>query len=143
MAIKQIYFGSKEYQEMLNLRYEVLRKPLGIDFTPEQLEKEKDDILIGAFDEDELIGCCILTPMNNSTVKLGQMAVLNNLQGKGIGESLITFAENLAADKSFKTIVMHARDSAIGFYERFGYSVRGDGVLIVNTPHHLMEKKLT
>jgi predicted GNAT family N-acyltransferase len=142
MALKQIYFGSKEYQQMLNLRYEILRKPLGIAFTPEQLAAEKDDILIGAFDEDELIGCCILTPQNNHTVKLGQMVVQNNLQGKGIGESIITFAENLASDKGFKTIYMYARDSAIGFYEKFGYTVNGDGFIIVNTPHHLMEKKL-
>ncbi len=142
MALKQIYFASKEYEQMLNLRYEILRKPIGIAFTPEQLAKEKDDVLIGAFDEDDLIGCCILTPQNNHTVKLGQMVVQNNLQGKGIGESIITFAENLARDKGYKTMIMHARDSAIGFYEKFGYAVKGDGFIEVNIPHHLMEKKL-
>ena len=142
MAIKQIYFGSKEYEQMLHLRNEILRKPLGIHFTPEQLAKENEAILIAAFDEDELIGYCVMTPQNEHTIKLGQMAVLKNLQGKGIGESIIMFAENLVRDKGYKTIIMDARDTAIGFYEKFGYTVIGDGYIKVNTPHHLMEKKI-
>jgi predicted GNAT family N-acyltransferase len=35
---------------------------------------------------------------------------------------------------------MHARDSAIGFYEKFGYVTRGDVFMEVNVPHHVMEK---
>jgi predicted GNAT family N-acyltransferase len=142
MALKQIYYGSKEYEQMVNLRTDILRKPLGITFTEEQLSKEKDDILIAAFDDDEIIGCCILTPQNNHTIKLGQMAVQNNLQGKGIGESIMMFAENIARDRGFKTMIMHSRDTAIGFYEKLGYEVKGDGFLEVNIPHHRMEKSL-
>jgi hypothetical protein len=61
MALKQIDHGSKEYTQMVNLRDEVLRKPLGLHFTKEDLEKEKEDILIAAFDEDVILGCCLLT----------------------------------------------------------------------------------
>jgi len=70
------------------------------------------------------------------------MAVLKNMQGKGIGESMVTFAENLARDKGYKTLTMHARDSAIGFYEKYGYKVVGDQFIEINIPHHIMEKKL-
>ena len=52
------------------------------------------------------------------------------------------FAENLARDKGFKTLTMHARDTAIGFYERFGYKVKGDKFIEINIPHHIMEKRL-
>jgi N-acetylglutamate synthase-like GNAT family acetyltransferase len=103
MGLKQIDHGTKEYQMMVNLRYEIMRKPLGLTFLPEELAKEKDDILICAFDEDELLGCCILTNMKNGCARLRQMAVQKNMQGKGIGESMVTFAENLARDKGFKT----------------------------------------
>ena len=142
MGLKQIDHGSKEYQQMVTLRYEIMRKPLGLSFSPDELTKEKADILIGAFDEDVMLGCCILSDMNNGCARLRQMAVLKNMQGKGIGESIMTFAENLARDKGFKSLTMHARDTAVGFYEKFGYKVKGEQFIEINIPHHTMEKKL-
>ncbi len=142
MAIKQIDHASKEYYQMVNLRMEILRKPLGLSFTEDELAKEKNDILIGVFDEEKILACCLLTTINNSTVKLRQMAVQNNLQRKGIGASIIHFAETLASDKGYKKLMMHARDTAIGFYEKFGYKVFGEQFIEVNVPHHVMEKKL-
>jgi len=50
MALKQIDYGSREYEMMLKLRNDLLRKPLGLSFDPKELEKEKDDVLIGAFE---------------------------------------------------------------------------------------------
>ena len=142
MALKQIDHGSKEYKQMVQLRMEILRKPLGLSLTKEELEKEKDDILIAAFDEDELLGCCILTKIDERCMRLRQMAVQRNLQGKGIGEAIMNFAENIARDKGYKILMMHARDSAIGFYEKFGYAVKGDQFEEVKTKHHVMEKIL-
>jgi len=142
MALKQIDHGSKEYRQMVALRLEILRKPQGLSFTEEELAKEKDDILIGAFEEDKMLACCLLTKIDNSTLKLRQMAVQNNLQGKGIGASIMSFAETVARDKGFKKLTMHARDSAIGFYEKFDYKVKGNEFIEVNVPHHVMEKRL-
>jgi predicted GNAT family N-acyltransferase len=142
MALKQIDHGSKEYQQMVTLRMDILRKPLGLDFTTEELAKEKEDILIGAFDEDKILACCLLTKVDNSTVKLRQMAVQNNLQGKGIGASMMSFAETVARDRGYKKLMMHARNTAIGFYEKFDFKVNGGEFIEVNVPHHIMEKKL-
>ncbi len=127
---------------MVTLRFEIMRKPLGLTFSPEELAKEKDDILIASFDDDEILGCCILSDMKNGCVRLRQMAVQKNMQGKGIGESMMMFAETLARDKGFKTMTMHARDTAIGFYEKFGYKVKGAEFTEINIPHHIMEKRL-
>lgn len=142
MALKQIDHGSKAYQQMVQLRLDILRKPLGLSFTEEELDKEKDDILISSFDEDQMLGCCILTKIDDRRIRLRQMAVQKNLQGKGIGESIISFAENIARDKGYKILMMHARDSAIGFYEKYGYVVKGDQFIEVKTNHHVMEKRL-
>jgi ribosomal protein S18 acetylase RimI-like enzyme len=142
MALKQIYHGSKEYEQMVQLRYEILRKPVGLSFSPEELAREKDDILIGAFEEDTIVGCCLVTKVDNNTAKLRQMAVRKNMQGMGIGESMMMFAENITRDRGFKTLMMHARDTAIGFYEKFGYKVKGDQFIEVNLQHHVMEKNL-
>ena len=123
MGLRQIDHGSSAYQQMVDLRYKTLRKPLGLEFTEEELADEKDELLIAAFDDDEMMGCCVLTPLDSYTLRLRQMAVKPEEQGTGIGASIIYFSENLAKDKGFKRIIMHARDSAIGFYEKFGYKV--------------------
>lgn len=142
MALKLIEHGSPEYQQMLNLRNSVLRKPLGLEFDPVELEQESHDILIGAFEEDDILGCCMLIEENPATLRLRQMAVYNEKQGKGIGRAMMNFAENLARDRGYKALNMHARKHAIGFYEKMGYQVTSQEFTEVTIPHVVMEKKL-
>jgi N-acetylglutamate synthase-like GNAT family acetyltransferase len=142
MPIKLIDHGTKEYKQMVNLRYEILRKPLNLTFEESELEKEKNDILIGAFEEEKILGCCLLTKVDKDCVKLRQMAVQNNLQGKGIGASMMHFAENVARDAGYKKLIMNARKTAIGFYEKLGYKASGNEFLEISIPHFLMVKKL-
>jgi predicted GNAT family N-acyltransferase len=70
------------------------------------------------------------------------MAVGMGLQGKGIGRVLMNFAENIARDMGNKKIIMHARYSAVGFYEKLGYKVCSDEFEEVSIPHYMMEKEL-
>jgi len=142
MPLKVIDHGSKEYQQMVKLRDDVLRKPLGLVFTPEELEGEKENMLIAAFEDDQILGCCMLVEEDPRIVRLRQMAVLNDLQGKGVGRALINFAENIARDRGYRAIRMHARMNAVGFYEKVGYMVKGDRFTEVTIPHYLMEKNL-
>ena len=142
MPIKQIDYGTREYAQMIQLRNEILRKPLNLEFDNGELEKEKKDILIGAFEENKILGCCLLTRLDADCVRLRQMAVQNNIQGKGIGASMMNYAENVARDAGFKTLIMHARKTAVGFYEKLGYSVKGNEFIEVSIPHFIMEKKL-
>lgn len=142
MGLKQIDHGSNEYKQLVQLRYSILREPVGLDFSEEELEKEAGNIHIASFEDDELLGCCMLTKINKETLQLRQMAVKNNLQRKGIGASIMYFAENIARDKGYKKIIMHARNTAVGFYEKFGYKVKGEPFTEVKLTHLLMEKKL-
>ena len=142
MALKILDHGSHEYRQMVKLRDDMLRKPLGLGFTPQELEGEKDNMLIAAFEEEDILGCCMLVEENPGTVRLRQMAVLNDLQGKGIGRALMNFAENIARDRGYKILSMHARKNAIGFYEKMGYRVAGDEFTEVTIPHYVMEKQL-
>ena len=142
MAIKVIDHGSKEYKQMIALRQLLLRKPLGLTFDEEELNAEKNDILIGCFDEDKMEGCCLLTTVEPGILRLRQMAVVSGLQGKGMGRAILQFAENIARDRGFKTIVMHARKTAVGFYEKLGYKITSAEFLEISIPHYLMEKML-
>jgi predicted GNAT family N-acyltransferase len=142
MPIKIIDHGSADYQKMIDLRMDILRKPLGLTFTEADLDKEKDDILIGAFEEEDLMACCILTKIGDDTCKLRQMAVRPKIQGTGLGAAMMNYAEQLAKDAGFKKMVMNARKTAKGFYEKLGYEIKGDEFVEVTLPHFYMQKNI-
>jgi len=142
MALRFIEHGTEEYDQMVDLRMKVLRIPLGLTLTKEELETEKENILLGCFEDEVLVGCCMLVKTEPKTVRLRQMAVLEGVQGKGIGKLLMIYAENVAKEEGNKKIVMHARKTAIGFYEKLGYSLNGEEYLEVGIPHYDMEKGL-
>jgi predicted GNAT family N-acyltransferase len=142
MALKIIDYGSPEYQQMIKMREEILRKPLGLSFSPNEIEGEKDNLLIAAFEEEQMLGCCMIVEQDARKAKLRQMAVLNNLQGKGIGRALIQFAENIARDHGYKTMSMHARKPTVPFFEKMGYRVTSEEFIEITIPHFEMEKEL-
>jgi predicted GNAT family N-acyltransferase len=127
---------------MVSLRYEILRKPLGLAFNQDELDREANDILIGACDDDLILACCMLTEFSSDKCRLRQMAVHNSLQGKGIGATMMNFAENVARDRGYKILTMHARKSAVGFYEKLGYKICGEEFQEVTIPHFEMQKRL-
>ena len=142
MALRLIDHGSAQYMQMISLRNLLLRRPLGLLFDEKELEKEKDDILLGCFEDEKLEGCCLLTEITPDAMRLRQMAVLSGLQGKGIGKVLMQFAENIARDRGYKKVMMHARKTAVGFYEKSGYKIASDEFEEVSIPHYVMEKNL-
>lgn len=142
MALKIIDHGSSEYEQMVKLRDDILRRPLGLSFTKEELEKEKGNIHIVAYEDERMLGCCMLVEEEPQTVRLRQMAVMNDLQGKGVGKALMQFAENIARDRGYKRITMHARKNALGFYEKMGYKTTGSEFHEITIPHYVMEKEL-
>lgn len=143
MNIAQIEFATPEYDEAVRLRYEVLRRPLGLEFTPEQLAAEYSDIHLAAYDTSgQLIGYLCLTPLDESNVKMRQVAVHPDWQGKGVGRKLVEASETLARHSGFKTMLLHARDVAVPFYLRLDYHTVGEQFEEVTIPHFKMEKKL-
>lgn len=142
MALKIIDYGTHEYRQMVKLRDDLLRKPLGLTFTKEELESEKENMLIAAFEDDDILGCCMLVEKDPETARLRQMAVLNNLQGKGVGSAILQFAENLARDRGYKKIMMHARKNTAEFFEKSGYKISGNEFIELTIPHYQMIKEL-
>lgn len=142
MQVSLIEYNTPGYKQMIALRMEILRKPLGLSFTPEQLTAEAGDLLIGAFENNEIIGCCVLTHHDNDTIQLRQMAVEQGNQTKGVGRKILAFAEQLALEKGYSILMMHARNVAMDFYKKCGYEIQGNEFTEVKVPHHYMEKRL-
>lgn len=135
--------GSPAYEEMIVLRMKVLLDPIGIPRSYINPQKEAEDLLIGAYQNDKLIGCCILTKVDEQTVQLRQMAVDHSCQGKGIGASILAFAEKVAKQNGYRVLMMHARDTVLSFYQKCGYETYGEPFSEVGVGHHKMRKQLT
>ncbi len=141
IEIKQIAFGGEEYKKEVELRYKILRQPLGLNYTQEQLDAEKDEFHFTAFDGEKLIGCLLMKAIDNEEIKMRQVAVDEDYQGKGVGKALVLFSEKFASKNGFKLITLHARKTAVPFYERLGYNIIGDEFVEVTLPHYKMEKQ--
>lgn len=145
IEIKEIAFGSPEYEVSKQFREALLRKPLGITLSPDDLKGESSQHhYVALTSTQEIVGTVVMKPVSDSLIKLRQMAVSPDIQNGGIGRKLVMLAEQNARDKGFKTISMTARISAKGFYERLGYHTEGDEFMdIIPVPSIKMVKHLT
>jgi predicted GNAT family N-acyltransferase len=139
-----IDFATPAYDEAVKLRYDVLRKPLNIEFDPDDLAKEYDSYHIGCYSSqsDELVAVLTLKPIDNDILKMRQVAVCSDFQSHGLGSFLVTESEKFARIHRFTSIEMHARDTAIEFYKKLGYSAEGEIFKEVGIDHIFMKKDL-
>ena len=142
--IKEVGYGTAAYEDTLKLRDTVLRKPLGMVFTPEQLAGENEQVHIACYSSEGLLLGCLVLVLNKEMekMKMRQMAVMKNQRRQGIGKKLVLFAEEYGRANNFKLMYFHARKTAIPFYEKLNYTIIGEEFEEVSIPHYKMEKHL-
>ena len=140
IEVKQIEFGGEEHKKEIELRYKILRQPLGLHYTQEQLDAEKDELHFVAFDGVKAVGCLLIKILSGQEIKLRQIAVDEEYQGKGVGKALVLHSEKFAVEKGFSLISFHARKTAVSFYEKLGYEIVGKEFTEVGLPHLKMKK---
>ena len=142
MKIKEIIYDSEEYKEFINFRYTNLRKPLGLNWTKEDLFDEDKQIHIALIHKKSIIGSCVLKIFDKKTLRLRQMAVAKEFQYKGYGKKLIQYSESYAKRNNFKKIIIIARLSAQNFYSKFEYKKVGKKFIDVTVESIKMVKNL-
>ena len=143
-SFREFLFGSMEYEAAWALREAVLRVPLGLTLSSEDLSAERRQRHFGLFSaEGPMLACCIAAAQERPhEVRIRQMVVSPGWQRAGIGRQLMRAVECALAKDGCRTIVLHARLVAVDFYLRLGYSVEGDEFMEVNIPHRHMRKDL-
>jgi len=73
------------------------------------------------------------------------MATSRTLQGTGLGGRLLDSGVAEARRRGFDLVWANARDAALPFYTRHGFSVVGDGFIetVTELPHHVVELRVT
>jgi ribosomal protein S18 acetylase RimI-like enzyme len=142
-TIYQIDFGTPEFDEALRLRYQVLREPLGLDYTAEQIAAEYADLHYALFLPSGMMAAYLcFSIVADSEYKMRQVAVHPKYQQLGLGKAIVKAAETAARQRGAKLITMHARDTAIPFYIGLDYQKIGEQFEEVGIAHFKMQKSL-
>lgn len=142
MELRTIAPEGALYQSELELRFRILREPLGHDRDSVRFAFEADSVHVVAVEANTVVGCVLFQPDGQGGGRLYQMAVGQWLQGQGIGSQLVRFLEAALAEQNIERIELHARDTAVPFYAKLGYRCVGEPFEEVGLPHRIMEKSL-
>ena len=144
LEFSRILFESCEYYEALTLRERILREPLGLNLTPEDLDGESQQYHFGVYDRNVncLIACCVVDPRDQKRLKIRQMCVSSSYRGEGVGMFLMQQTELQCRDLGGTELMLHARVSVSDFYRKLGYTDFGAPFIEVSVPHILMKKYL-
>ncbi|MFB5265882.1 GNAT family N-acetyltransferase [Paenibacillus enshidis] len=142
VMVERVEWGSPEYEQGLELRDRVLRQPLGLSIQDDPIHEENGDYHFRAVADGHTAGVLLLRKLDNSRLQMKQVAVDAAVQGQSIGRRMVEFAEQTAQELGFCEILLHARLTAVPFYEKLGYVKEGDLFTEVGIPHFHMIKDL-
>ena len=125
IALAEAPYGSELYAQSLRLREAILRKPLGLTLSAEELADDVSRRHFCAVVNGTVVGSVSFKLLGPHTLQLKQMAVAEGQRGDGIGSRLLAFAEAWARRHNYGMIILNARLGAEEFYKRHGYAAEG------------------
>lgn len=135
--------SGKEFEEYFTFRWELLRKPLGLERGSEQDELEKSAFHIAAYINHTVIGVGRLHIEANTTARIRYMAVHDDYQNQGVGSYILKELEQFALVNNIQTCWLYARERAVDFYINNGFEIKGENKSeLSQLRHQRMEKSL-
>jgi len=134
-----------EWASVFDLRYRVLRQPWG---QPRGSESDALDASTLSSHSPWVLNLAAFTPQgitqacgrvqaaDAETAQVRYMAVAPDCQGHGLGLAILRALEAAAAAQGHTTVVLEARENALGFYERAGYNVVAKTHLLFGSIQH-------
>jgi len=134
---------SEDFEKYFELRWRILRAPWKQPKGSEQDDEEGRSHHIMAMENDLLIGVARLQFPEQNIAQLRYMAIDRRYQNKGIGREIVAYMEDIARKNNAEQLILHARNNALGFYEKLGYKITEKSYLLFNSiQHYKMRKEL-
>ena len=112
---------------------------------PEELEfdgKDGEFLHFTLWDGEKIIAC-LRANENGNLLHMGRFAVEKELRKNGYGKILMEKLTEYAKEKGYSGIELSAVKTAVGFYEKQGFTAIGDYYLETGVPHIYMKKEFT
>jgi len=132
---------TQEWEDYYDLRYRILRKPLGKPRGSERNDGDGTGIHLALYDDEVLKAIARLDQAEPGISQVRFVAVEENQKGKGFGRLIMKAAEQKSKALGNSKMILHARDYAVDFYLKIGYTtVKKSYKLFDVLQHFLMEK---
>ena len=134
--------SAEDFEKYFELRWRILRKPWK---QPPGSERDKDEAIsfhLMATENHQVLGVARLQFTNDTTAQLRYMAVDQQAEAQGIGRSIIEAMEIHARDNGASSIMLHARENAVGFYEKMGFRTEEISYLLFDCIQHYKMTKI-
>ena len=139
----QIAKSQTEIDGIIDLRYDILRKPWN---QPKETSTDgMEESTINAYIEcnGKVIACGRLQDNGNRLGQIRYMAVDANYQGKGLGKLIVIKLEEEALKINLHSVELQARENAVEFYKSQGYVVKETSFKLWDIiQHYLMTKDI-
>jgi predicted GNAT family N-acyltransferase len=143
MELRFIQPDDALYAQELELRFKVLREPLGHARSDVLFPFEHDSLHLVALDRGrQVVGCVLFHPEHPTFGRLFQMAVASPERGRGLGRELVRRLESELARRGVREVHLHARANVVRFYEQLGYQIHGEPFVEVSVLHRSMRREL-
>ncbi len=76
IVCSEVQHGSEEYHNTVNLRNELLRRPLNLSFSTEELIEENDSFHLVCWNGESLAACLVLKPLSAQIIRMCQIVVV-------------------------------------------------------------------
>lgn len=126
----------EEWDSYYDLRYRILREPLGKERGSERNDGDENGIHFALYDNHKLVAIARLDQVDQATCQARFVAVETDSQGKGYGREIMNALENKAERLGYSKLILHARDYALPFYEKLGYTLVGPSYKLFDVLQH-------
>ena len=131
----------EEFKSYFNLRWRILRAPWGEPEGSEVDEMEDQCFHIMATNNGHVMGVGRMQFNTEDEAQIRYMAVEKEYEGNGIGRMIVNTLEQQARKKNVGTVILDAREPAVGFYQKLGYKIEKKSYVLFNEIQHFRMTK--
>ncbi|MFN8356925.1 MAG: GNAT family N-acetyltransferase [Spirosomataceae bacterium] len=141
--IEKVDLLSNYYNQSLILREKILRKPLGLVISQEQIENEKKTNYFHfiAKSNDRVVSALTMR-INKNNIQTCQIATDNDFRRQGIGKNLLEYGEAYVSSLiEREEFIVFSRLDSLLFYEKCNYKYKDDKIYLINNLEHRLLSK--
>lgn len=133
---------SKIYEDAISIRHTVFVEEQKVPVKLEIDELEAESLHIVLYDAKQKLATARILELENNIYKVQRVAVLKEFRKQGVGAALMNEIELKVRQFDGQKLTLGSQNSAIPFYEKFGYDVVSPEFMDAGIPHHTMTKTL-